>query len=70
VPLRGAPDRLILVGVSWVISWFPSILVGYNRESLSEPDCLVLYTKYLYVLGPAYQVNGSFGRSDSPVRDS
>jgi hypothetical protein len=52
VPLRGTPGRLILAGVPWVTSWFPSILVGYNRESLSEPDCLVLYTKYLYVLGP------------------
>jgi hypothetical protein len=52
VPLRGAPGRLILAGVSWVTSWFPSILVGYNRESLSELDYLVLYTKFFHVLGP------------------
>jgi hypothetical protein len=45
VPLRGAPGRLILVGVPWVTSWFPSILFGYNMESLSEVDYLVLYTK-------------------------
>jgi hypothetical protein len=56
VPLRGAPDCLILAGVPWVTSQFPSILVGYNREILSELDCLVLYTKYLYVFGPACQV--------------
>jgi hypothetical protein len=43
--LRGAPGRLILAGVPWVISWFPSILLGYNMESLSELDYLVLYTK-------------------------
>jgi hypothetical protein len=30
VPLRGAPGRLILAGVPWITSWFPSILVGYN----------------------------------------
>jgi hypothetical protein len=35
VPLRGAPGRLILVGVPWVTSRFPPILVGYNTESLS-----------------------------------
>jgi hypothetical protein len=34
-----------LAGVPWVISWFPSILLGYNMESLSELDYLVLYTK-------------------------
>jgi hypothetical protein len=45
VPLRSAPGRLILVGVPWVTSRFPSILVGYNMESLSELDYLVLYTK-------------------------
>jgi hypothetical protein len=45
VPLRGALGRLILAGVSWVTSWFPSILLGYNMESLSELDYLVLYTK-------------------------
>jgi hypothetical protein len=45
VPLRGAPGRLILAGVPWVTSWFPSILLGYNMESLSELDYLVLYTK-------------------------
>jgi hypothetical protein len=45
VPLRGAPCRLILAGVPWVTSWFPSILLGYNMESLSELDYLVLYTK-------------------------
>jgi hypothetical protein len=36
VPLRGAPGRLILAGVPWVTSRFPSILVGYNMEGLSE----------------------------------
>jgi hypothetical protein len=45
VPLRGAPGRLILAGVPWVTSWFPSILLGYNMESLSELDYLVLFTK-------------------------
>jgi hypothetical protein len=45
VPLRGAPGRLILAGVPWVTSWFPSILLGYIMESLSELDYLVLYTK-------------------------
>jgi hypothetical protein len=45
VPLRGAPGRLILAGVPWVTSRFPSILLGYNKESLSELDYLVLYTK-------------------------
>jgi hypothetical protein len=45
VPLRGAPGRLILAGVPWVTSWFPSILLGYNMESISELDYLVLYTK-------------------------
>jgi hypothetical protein len=54
MPSRGAPSHLILAGVPWVTSRFPSILVGYNRESLSEPDYLVLYTMYVYVLGPAY----------------
>jgi hypothetical protein len=45
VPLRGAPGRLILAGVTWVTSWFPSLLLRYNMESLSELDYLVLYTK-------------------------
>jgi hypothetical protein len=45
VPLRGARGRLILAGVPWVTSWFPSILLGYNMESLSKLDYLVLYTK-------------------------
>jgi hypothetical protein len=45
VLLRGARSGLILTGVPWVTSWFPSILVGYNRESLSELVCLVLYSK-------------------------
>jgi hypothetical protein len=44
-PLRNAPGHLILAGVPWVTSRFPSILVGYNMESLSELDYLVLYTK-------------------------
>jgi hypothetical protein len=52
VPLRGALGRLLLAGVPWVTSQFPSILVGYNREILFELDYLVLYTKYLYVFGP------------------
>jgi hypothetical protein len=45
VPLRGAPGRLILVGVPCNTSWFPSILLGYNMKSLSELDYLVLYAK-------------------------
>jgi hypothetical protein len=44
MPLRGAPGRLILVGVPWVTSSFPSILLGYNMESLSELYYLVFYT--------------------------
>jgi hypothetical protein len=52
----GAPGRLILAGVPWVTSQFPSILVGYDWESLSKLDYLVLYSKYLYVLGLACQV--------------
>jgi hypothetical protein len=56
VPLRGAPGRLILTSVRWVTSQFPSALVAYNKEILSELDCLVLYTKYLYVFGPTCQV--------------
>jgi hypothetical protein len=56
VPWRGAPGSLILAGVPWVTSRFPSILIGYNTEILSELDCLVLYTKYLYVFGPTCQV--------------
>jgi hypothetical protein len=43
--LRGAPGRLILAGMPWVKSRFPSIIVGYNREILSELVCLVLYSK-------------------------
>jgi hypothetical protein len=76
LPLRGAPGRLILAGVPWVTSRFPSILVGYNRESLSELVCLVLYSKHLHVLGPHVrsgrvhgQVDGSSGRSGPPVGD-
>jgi hypothetical protein len=45
-------------------------------ESLSELDYLVLYTKYLHVLGPHVrsgrvhkQVSGSSGRSGPPVGD-
>jgi hypothetical protein len=45
VPLRGTLGRLILAGTPWVTSGFPSILVDYNMEILSKPDCLVLYTK-------------------------
>jgi hypothetical protein len=56
VPLRGAPGRLILAGVPWVTSRFPSILVGYNMESLSELVCLVLYSKLSSCLGPTCQV--------------
>jgi hypothetical protein len=56
MPLRGAPGRLILAGVLWVTSRFPYILVSYNWESLFKLDCIVLYSKYLYVLGPACQV--------------
>jgi hypothetical protein len=44
VLMRGAPRRLILAGVPWVTSRFPSILLGYNMESLSELDYLVFYT--------------------------
>jgi hypothetical protein len=65
VPLRGALGRLILAGVSWVTSRFPSILVGYNKESLSELDYLVLYTKCLHVLGPTCQVG--LGLTDRSV---
>jgi hypothetical protein len=43
--LEGCPGRLILAGVPWVTSRFPSIILGYNMESLSELDYLVLYTK-------------------------
>jgi hypothetical protein len=43
--LEGHPGRLILAGVPWVTSRFPSIPLCYNMESLSELDCLVLYTK-------------------------
>jgi hypothetical protein len=59
VPLRGTLGHLILVGVAWVTSRFPSILVGYNMESLSELDCLVFYTKlsscpWAHMSGRAY----------------
>jgi hypothetical protein len=51
---RGGSRRRALEGrprppyIGWralVTSWFPSILLGYNMESLSELDYLVLYTK-------------------------
>jgi hypothetical protein len=66
VPLRGAPGRLILVGVPWVTSWFPSILLGYNMKSLSKLDYLVLYTKlysclWAHKLGQAGSTNRSAG---------
>jgi hypothetical protein len=56
VPLRGAPGRLILASVPWVTSRFPSILLGYNMESLSELDYLVLYTKLSSCLWAHIQV--------------
>jgi hypothetical protein len=43
--LRGVPGRLILAGVHWVTSGLPYILLGYNMETLSELDYLILYTK-------------------------
>jgi hypothetical protein len=66
VPLRGTPGRLILAGVHWVTSRFPSILLSYNMESLSELDCLVLYTKlsscpWAHMSGRAGPTNRSAG---------
>jgi hypothetical protein len=66
VPLRGTPSHLILAGVPWVISRFPYILVGYNRESLSELVCLVLYSKlsscpWAHMSGRAGPTNRSAG---------
>jgi hypothetical protein len=44
-PRRGHP-RLPYIGRQpWATGHFPSILVGYNRERLSELVCLVLYSK-------------------------
>jgi hypothetical protein len=43
--LEGRPRPPYIGWCAWVTSWFPSILVGYNMEGLSEPDCLVLYSK-------------------------
>jgi hypothetical protein len=62
VPLRGAPGRLILAGMPWVTSQFPSILLGYNMESLSELDCLVLYTKLSSY--PWAHISGRVGSTD------
>jgi hypothetical protein len=45
VVVEGRPRPPILAGVAWVTSRFPSILVGYNSESLSELVCLVVYFK-------------------------
>jgi hypothetical protein len=65
VPLRGTPGHLILV-VPWVTSWFPSILLGYNMERLSELDYFVLYTKlssrlWTHKLGQAGSTDRSAG---------
>jgi hypothetical protein len=62
VPLRGAPGRLILDGMPWVTSKFPSILLGYNMESLSELDLLVLYTKLASC--PWAHMSGRVGSTD------
>jgi hypothetical protein len=43
--LKGLPRPPYIGWVLWVTSWFPSILLGHNMESLSELDYLVLYTK-------------------------
>jgi hypothetical protein len=43
--MQGTPGCLTLADVPWVTRQFPSILVGYNMESLSELNNLVLYTK-------------------------
>jgi hypothetical protein len=67
VPLRGAPGRLVLAGVPWATSRFPSILAGYNMESLSELDYLVLYSKlsscpWAHTSGQAGSTDRSAGR--------
>jgi hypothetical protein len=54
--LEGAPGRLILAGVRWVTSWFLSILLGYNMESLSKLDYLSCTPCCLHVFGPTSQV--------------
>jgi hypothetical protein len=66
VPLSGAPGRLILAGMPWVTSQFPSILVSYNMESLFELVCLVLYSKlssypWAHTLGRAGPTDRSAG---------
>jgi hypothetical protein len=66
MPLRGAPGRLILAGIPWVTSRFPSILFGYNRKSLSELEYLVLHTKlsscsWAYMSGRARTTDRSAG---------
>jgi hypothetical protein len=66
VPLRGAPGCLILAGVPWVTSRFPSIPVGYNMEGLSELVCLDLYSKlsscpWAHMSGRAGSTNRSVG---------
>jgi hypothetical protein len=62
VPLRGTPGHLILAGMPWVTSRFPSILISYNIESLSELNCLVLYTKLSSC--PWAHMSGRVGSTD------
>jgi hypothetical protein len=59
VPLRGTPGRLMLASVPWITSQFPSILVGYNMERLSEIDCLVFTPSIIRVLEPTCQIEGA-----------
>jgi hypothetical protein len=65
MPLRGAAGHLILDGVPWVTSWFPSILLDHNMESLSELDCFVLYSKLSSC--PWAHMSGRGGPTDRSV---
>jgi hypothetical protein len=44
-PGGGRPRPPYIGRRPWATSQFPSILVGYNKENLSELVCLVLYSK-------------------------
>jgi hypothetical protein len=72
---EGTPCHLILVHKPWATSQFPSIIVGYNRESLSDLVCLVLYSKlsscpWAHMLGQAGPIDMSVGLLASRARRS
>jgi hypothetical protein len=60
---QGGRPRSPYIGLRpWATSRFPSILVGYNRESLSELVYLVLYSKLSSC--PRAHMSGRAGPTD------